>query len=74
MNLKDGDRVRMVRMGICPNTGKPDPYPIEPGDTGSIIGDGVRFGNGHTQYNVRWDSGRTLGLILPVDTVERIDG
>lgn len=74
MNLNNGDRIKMVRMGVDPLTGKSDPCPIEPGDTGTIIGEGHRFTNGSTQYGVKWDSGRTLGIIVPVDTVEKIDG
>jgi hypothetical protein len=72
--LKDGDTIRMVRMGADPHTGKLDPHPIEPGDIGTIIGPGVPLGDGTTQHNVRWKSGRGLGIILPVDMVEKVDG
>jgi hypothetical protein len=74
MTLKDGDRIRMIEMGRDPVTSKPDPCPIEPGDTGTIIGNGVSWRDGSTQYNVKWDSGRSLGIIIPPDTVEKIDG
>lgn len=65
IDLKDGDRIRMVKMGD-------DPLPIKVGDTGTVFGNGVKWADGTTQYNVKWDSGRTLGVILPVDTVEKI--
>jgi hypothetical protein len=74
MKLSDGDRIRMVQMGVDPNNGKPDPCPIEPGDTGTVIGNGCSWRDGTVQYSVKWDSGRTLGIIVPVDTVEKIDG
>jgi len=75
MKLTTGTRIRMVAMGVDPKSGKPDPCPIEPGDTGTVLDDGVElWGSRHLQHSVRWDSGRSLGIIIPVDTVEVIDG
>jgi hypothetical protein len=74
VTYKDGDRIRMIEMGVDPHTGKADPCPIEPGDIGTVLGDPCPLGDGTTQLNVRWDSGRGLGVILPVDKVEKIDG
>jgi hypothetical protein len=73
MKLVKGTRIRMVRMGVDPNSGKPDPCPIPPGDTGTVIDDGHElWGDRSIQHSVKWDSGRTLGIILPVDKVEVI--
>ncbi|MBP2498345.1 hypothetical protein ABID82_005031 [Methylobacterium sp. PvP062] len=54
-----GDRIRLLEM---PN----DPCPIEPGSLGTILY--VSAGPG--QIGVKWDSGRTLHLVIGVDVFE----
>lgn len=54
-----GERIRLIEM---PN----DPCPIEPGSLGTI-----RFVSpGPQQIGVKWDSGRTLHLVMGVDVFE----
>jgi hypothetical protein len=75
MKLSTGARIRMIAMGVDPRNGKPDPHPIEAGDTGTVLDDGHElWGDRTVQHSVKWDSGRNLGIIIPVDTVEVIDG
>lgn len=56
---KTGDRIRLDYMGN-------DPDPIKPGSEGTVqmvtqfIGDELNI-------SVKWDSGRTLGLVHPHD-------
>lgn len=52
--MKKGDRVRLIKMVN-------DPYPVESGTEGTVyhVGGGVA--------NVKWDNGRSLGLILDKD-------
>jgi len=64
MGFKIGDRIELVSMGI-------DPDPIPAGSTGTI--DHIYHGNGYTQVGVDWDSGRALLLILPEDTIRKIN-
>lgn len=52
-----GTRIRLVRMGD-------DPDPIEPGTEGTV--DWVSNG-AIEQIGVKWDNGRTLGLVPGVD-------
>jgi hypothetical protein len=56
-----GKRVRMSE------TMSNDPHPIQKGDEGTIyhVGGGV--------INVKWDSGRGLGLIIGEDMYEILD-
>ena len=54
-----GDRVTLVRMGD-------DPSPIAPGSTGTVLGTSKWVG-GEWNIAVRWDNGRTLGLVYPED-------
>ncbi len=60
-----GERVTLVRMGN-------DPYPLPPGAQGTVTGV-TRWLDGSWNIGVRWDSGRTLGLVYPEDrfVVER---
>lgn len=49
-----GKRIMMIHMN--------DPQPIEPNSMGTIVGvDGLN------QYQVKWDSGRTLSVIPEED-------
>jgi len=56
-----GKRIKLVQMGVDPHTGLSDPNPIDSGVEGIVIhtGGGV--------INVKWDNGRTLGLVDGVD-------
>jgi len=54
-----GDRVTLVRMGG-------DPDPIAPGTVGTVLGTSQWVG-GEWNIAVRWDNGRTLGLVFPED-------
>lgn len=60
----EGDRIKLVSMG-------PDPCPIEPGATGTVLLEPVLLRN---SWNVcvRWDNGRALGLVVPPDVAEKI--
>ena len=55
----DGERIRLIEM---PN----DPCPIEPGSLGTI----TYVSPGPGQIGVKWDSGRTLHLVIGVDVFE----
>ncbi|WP_442511627.1 DUF4314 domain-containing protein [Novipirellula sp. SH528] len=63
VNIKAGDRVRLVSM-----TDDPDPIPA--GTTGTVVG--VYPHSEWTQVDVDWDNGRALMLSIPPDVVERI--
>lgn len=52
--MKRGDRVELIRMGA-------DPHPLEPGSRGTVT-----LVDSLGTVHVRWDNGRTLGL-LPDD-------
>ncbi len=66
--MKVGDRVRMLEM---PN----DPDPIPPGTEG-VVQETRRVclnpRNTFTQYEIKWDNGRTLSAIVPPDKLEVI--
>ncbi|MCK1543359.1 DUF4314 domain-containing protein [Bradyrhizobium sp. 179] len=62
--LKPRDRIRLIAMG-------PDPDPVTPGAEGEIVTSPVLVGN-EWSVCVKWDDGRTLGLIIPPDRVEKI--
>ena len=51
-----GKRVRLIEMN--------DPFPIQSGTEGTIINVGFDV------YTVRWDNGRTLGLVEGEDKFE----
>ncbi len=55
-----GKRIRLVSM-------ENDPNPVEKGSMGTI------YNVGHGVINVRWDSGRTLGVVEGEDEYEIID-
>lgn len=63
-----GDRVTLVRMGL-------DPSPIAPGTQGTVLSV-TRWYTGGWNLGMRWDNGRTLGLVYPEDkfTVVRNSG
>lgn len=64
LSFKKGDRIELVSM-------TDDPHPIEPGSLGTV--ESVFEWRGkEIQLSVRWDSGRTLGVILPQDVIKRI--
>lgn len=74
-----GDRIRMVSTGNDPHSGRPDPCPVEPGTLGTVTRYrfprlGTDLYEGTVIHGVQWDNGRTLSIILPVDTVEKLDG
>jgi hypothetical protein len=52
-------RVRLIKMN--------DPNPIESGTEGTI------YNIGFDILNVKWDNGRTLGLVVGEDTYEILD-
>jgi hypothetical protein len=56
---KVGDKITLVRMG-------PDPNPVTSGSTGKVIS--VQHWSG-VEWNigVKWDNGRTLNLVYPID-------
>lgn len=52
-----GKRIKMIEM-------KEDPDPIEPGEEGLVISAGGDI------LQVKWDNGRSLGVVLGVDEFE----
>ena len=70
MNVKKGDRVRLVHM-------PDDPNPIPVGSEGTVHTVTVfeRSPSGVSkewQLGIRWDNGRTLSVICPPDIVDVI--
>ena len=62
---KPGDRIRVLSM-------PDDPNPIPIGELGTVVSV-VSHGTGKSawhQVDVKWDNGRTLMLMLPVDRFE----
>jgi hypothetical protein len=61
-------------MGTDPNTGNPDPCPMEPGSKGTVRNVVKLWDFGH-QITVDWDPevGRSLALISPTDTFKIIE-
>ena len=55
-----GKRIRLIEMFD-------DPFPIDPGSEGTIMS------IGYDCLTVKWDSGRTLGVIDGVDKFEIIN-
>jgi hypothetical protein len=55
-----GKRIRLIEMFE-------DPYPIESGMCGTV------YHCGGDIINVKWDNGRTLGLVLDTDLFEIIE-
>jgi hypothetical protein len=62
--FKQGDRVRLVSMGD-------DPDPIKPGAEGEVIIPPVFFQRSWN-VSVKWDNGRTLGLVVPPDIAVKV--
>lgn len=58
--FKNGDRIKLVRMG------PDDPCPVEPGATGTVLGDPVWLQHSWT-VTVQWDVPRSLNLVIPPD-------
>ena len=58
-----GDRVRLVYMAD-------DPHPIPPRSEGVVTQ--IALVQQQLQVSVKWDNGRTLGLIDPIDRYEKI--
>lgn len=54
-----GDRVTLIQMNN-------DPHPIPPGSEGTVTRI-CKWVGGEWNIGVRWDSGRTLGLVYPED-------
>lgn len=55
-----GHRVRLIQMFE-------DPYPIEPGSEGVVMNIGADV------IMVKWDNGRTLGMINGMDKFELVE-
>jgi hypothetical protein len=53
-----GQRITLLGMG-------PDPHPVPPWSTGTVLD--VRHVLGQWHVAVQWDSGRTLSLVASVD-------
>jgi hypothetical protein len=74
-DLKEGDRIELVRM-------LDDPYPIEPGTQGTVqsvtelyLGASVNQPKSPAkqfQIAVKWDNGRNLSLVAPPDQYRRL--
>ena len=58
----EGKRIKLISMGNDPRTGKPDPNPVKPGTEGVV----VKVDDLGTMH-VKWDDGRTLGIVPEVD-------
>lgn len=57
------DRIRLIEMG-------PDPDPVPPGTTGTII-DIVEI-DGKKHLTMEWDINRSLNVVIPPDKIEVI--
>lgn len=67
---KVGDRIELLSM-------PDDPYPIEPGTTGTVtrVSDLLTYGPKPChQVSVDWDAPRSLSLCIPPDSVRIISG
>ena len=67
IGIKDGDRIKLVRMDN-------DPDPVQPGTTGTVLdASEVKLGReSWTQVSVKWDNGRCLSCVCPPDIIEKI--
>jgi hypothetical protein len=70
LNVKIGDRVRLVHM-------PDDPHPIPVGTEGTVrtvtaLEWGPSGSSKEWQLGVQWDNGRTLSVICPPDIVDII--
>jgi transcription antitermination factor NusG len=61
--MRAGDRIEMVGMFH-------DPDPILPGEKGTVLR--VRPEGQETVLSVKWDSGRSLNVLLPFDKVKSL--
>ena len=62
-----GDRIELVHM---PN----DPCPIEPGSRGTVTHiTHLQYEPAGWQVGVKWDSGRTLSLLVPPDEARLVE-
>jgi hypothetical protein len=61
--VKEGDRIELLSM-------PEDPDPIPSGTKGTVQ-NVVKLWDNKWQIQVKWDSGRTLSLIHPVDTFKK---
>lgn len=59
-----GDRISLVSMGN-------DPAPIARGSLGTVTSVNHWIG-GEWNLGVRWDNGRTLGLVIPEDKFVKV--
>lgn len=71
VELKEGDRIELQKMGDDPHSGRADPNPVEPGMRGEV-GKVTRLWDGTIHVEVDWDNGRNLAVILPVDQVFKL--
>lgn len=77
--LQPGDRIELLEMGICPNTGNPDPSPMEAGSLGTVTRVTKlwlnREGEQQYQIGVEWDPEvqRSLQLVVPPDRYRIIE-
>jgi len=62
--MKIGDRIRLLKMD-----NDPDPIPV--GSEGTITGI-TKLSHNEMQIQVKWDSGRSLSVLLPPDKIEII--
>ncbi len=60
-----GDRVELVSM-------RHDPDPIEPGARGTVLSCSWLSTWSQFQIMMRWDTGRTLALLMPPDVVLKV--
>lgn len=58
----EGKRIKLISMGKDPRTGKTDPNPVKPGTEGVVF----KVDDMGTMH-VKWDDGRTLGIVPEVD-------
>ncbi|WP_062120332.1 DUF4314 domain-containing protein [Aureimonas sp. AU40] len=64
--LKEGQRIRMVRM-------EDDPHPIEAGTEGTVTSY-AHFYAGRWTIGVKWDDGRSLSIVHGFDQVVLLSG
>jgi hypothetical protein len=64
--IKVGDRIRLLKMDN-------DPNPILVGDCGEVTKVNEIKSFEEIQVSVKWDSGRTLMVLLPHDIIEVIE-
>jgi hypothetical protein len=65
MEIKEGDRIRLINM-------PDDPNPIEPETTGTVLSVTSWLRPPSKVLAMKWDNGRTLSLITPPDEYEVI--